>query len=96
MQGEVNLDWDSDNAVRELEPTPAGVLVDHSRGQDARLNAHLKAQAAAAQRAEADARSLQSGLKKLDLLEDRPRTLLQGLLKQDKTVGDKVLELLPW
>lgn len=96
MQGEVNLDWDSDSAVRELEPTPAGVLVDHSRTQEAHLSAHLNAQASATQRAEADARSLQSGLKKLDLLEDRPRTLLQGLLKQDKTFGGQTLELLPW
>lgn len=93
MQGEVNLDWDSDSAVKELEPTAAGVLVERAaKAGDARLKG---APITPAQRAEADARRLQSGLKKLELLDDRPRTLLQGLLKQDATPGG-TLELAPW
>jgi Ca-activated chloride channel family protein len=93
MQGQVNLDWDSDNAVKELEVTPAGVLVDRTKASgDARLKT---AAPSAAQRAEADARRLQSGLKKLELLDDRPRVLLQGLLKQDATQTEK-MELAPW
>lgn len=94
MQGVVNLDWDSDSAVKELAPTPAGVLVDRAApAQGARLQA---AAPTPAQRAEADARRLQSGLKKLELLDDRPRTLLQGLLKQDAASGGPALELAPW
>jgi Ca-activated chloride channel family protein len=93
LQGEVNLDWDSDNAVKELEATPAGVLVDRANTPgDARLKA---AAPSPEQRAEADARRLQSGLKKLELLDDRPRVLLQGLLKQDAKPGE-TLELAPW
>ncbi|MDP2787046.1 MAG: VWA domain-containing protein [Pseudomonadota bacterium] len=93
MQGQVNLDWHSDNAVKELEATPAGVLVDRTA---AAQGARLTAEQTPEQRAEADARRLQSGLKKLELLDDRPRVLLQGLLKQDAVMGDKPMELAPW
>lgn len=94
MQGQVNLDWDSDNAVKELDPTPAGVQVDRNRPAGA---ARLRAAAPSpAEKAEADARRLQSGLKKLELLEDRPKTLLQGLLKQDAASDGPAPELAPW
>lgn len=94
MQGEVNLDWDSDNAVKEFDPEPAGTLVDRNGpAVGARLNA---ATPTPVQRAEADARRLRSGLKKLEQLDDRPRVLLNGLLKQDAASRDTAVESAPW
>lgn len=94
MQGEVNLDWDSDNAVKEFESEPAGTLVDRAGPAGA---ARLKAAAPTpAQRAAADARRLQSGLKKMELLDDRPRALLKGMLKQDAASGGTAVESAPW
>lgn len=80
MQGLVNLDWERETAVREPETRPGGPQIDHSARADA---AHLTTEEAARRRIEADARLLASGLRKLEWLEERPRTLLRGLVKQD-------------
>lgn len=79
-QGQVNLDWESERAVRELEVTPAGAMV----GGGTAAGARLQEAAYRAGDVERAAASLQSGLKKLELLGDRPQALLQGLLRQDR------------
>lgn len=90
--GELNLDWNREGPVQEFERDPAGPQVDRNRAGGAQLTGEQ----AAARRAELDARRLQSGLAKLERLEERPRTLLRGLLKQDTPPAASGVELLPW
>jgi Ca-activated chloride channel homolog len=79
-QGEVNLDWDSERAVKELEATPGVAMVGGSTAAGARL----QGTSGAGSGAEAAAAHLQSGLKKLELLGDRPQAMFKGLLRQDR------------
>ncbi|MBI5330460.1 MAG: tetratricopeptide repeat protein [Betaproteobacteria bacterium] len=90
MQGVVNLDWERESAVKELATKPGGTLTDRTQADAAQLNAQAAAQAQVA----ADARRLQSGLRKLEWLQERPRTLLRGLLQQDR--GAAAQEGNPW
>jgi Ca-activated chloride channel family protein len=92
-EGEVNVDWDKELAMPESEPTEDTTLVEEGGGA---AGARLQGEAAAAHAASLDARRLQSGLRKLERLEERPRTLLKGLLKQDRTGDAQALELAPW
>lgn len=90
--GEINTDWDREGPIQEFAPTPGGLQGDRAAAAGATLNAEQ----AAAQRAELDARRLQSGLAKLERLEERPRALIKGLLKQDTPPDAGALELMPW
>jgi len=79
-QGEVNLDWDSELAVRELEATQSVAMV----GGTTAAGGRLQGTSGAGSAAEIAAAHLQSGLKKLELLGDRPRAMLKGMLRQDR------------
>jgi Ca-activated chloride channel family protein len=92
-EGEVNVDWDKELAMPESEPTEDTTLVEQGSGA---AGARLAGIAAAGRSVSLDARRLQSGLRKLERLEERPRTLLKGLLKQDRTGDAQALELAPW
>lgn len=92
-EGEVNIDWDRELAVEAFAAEPDQPLLDRSARPVA--GARLAGKPGAESRAEADARRLASGLKKMELLDDRPIPLLRGLLKQDAAdapAGD----LPPW
>ncbi len=83
-EGVVNLGWDSDAAVQDfaaeqLGPMTGGTAADGARRQGAAQD-HTDAVEIAAAR-------LQSGLKKLELLDDKPRELLKGMLRQDHVPG---------
>lgn len=90
--GEINIDWDREGPVQEFAPTPGGPRGDRASAAGATLDA---AQAAARQAA-LDARRLQSGLTKLERVEERPRTLVKGLLKQDTPPDAVSIDLMPW
>lgn len=92
-QGEVNLDWDKELAMPEFEPGEDATLVERGGGA---AGARLEGSAAAGRVLSLDARHLQSGLRKLERLEERPRTLLKGLLKQDRANAVQEMELAPW
>lgn len=92
-EGEVNVDWDKDLAMPESEPAEQATLVDKNGGA---LGARLAGAAAVGRQVSLDSRRLQSGLLKLERLEERPRTLLKGLLKQDRSNETQTLELPPW
>lgn len=79
-QGEVNLDWEGERAVRELEASEAGAMV----GGGMAARARLHGAGAGGSGADVGAARLQSGLKKLELLGDRPQAMLKGLLRQDR------------
>ena len=79
-QGEVNLDWESDRAVRELEAGESRSMVGGTTAPDGRL----QGSSSGATGAEIAAAHLQSGLKKLELLGDRPQAMLKGMLRQDR------------
>lgn len=91
-EGITSTEWDRETAVKEFERKETGTLIDKDKaaGQGARLDG-------AASRAvgvEADGRRLQSGLKKLELLHDKPTAMYQGLMKQDASSSS--MELPPW
>lgn len=90
-QGEVNLDWDSDRAVHELEATPSVAMVGGTTAAGAQLQG-----AAGSESAEQAAASLQSGLKKLELLGDRPQVMLKGMLRQDRITSPRQGVVEPW
>ena len=79
-EGVVNLDWDSERAVQELKADPAVAMV----GGNTAAGARLDGAGGEAGGATVDARRLASGLKKLELLGDRPRDLFKGMLRQDR------------
>ena len=91
-EGEVNTDWDRDIAVKEFERKEAGTLIDKN-GQAAR-GARLEGAAGSNGGVDADSRRLQSGLKKLELLNDKPSAMYKGMMKQD--ASGTTVELLPW
>lgn len=93
-QGQINLDWNRESAVQEFEPDPESPLID--RDGQAAAGARLNGAAAQARRVELDARRLESGLGKLPLLQDQPKAMLQGLLKQDRPAMGTPPELSPW
>lgn len=78
-QGEVNLDWESERAVRELDASEPLAMVGGGTAAAARLQG-----TSGSSSAELGAAHLQSGLKKLELLGDRPQAMLKGLLRQDR------------
>ncbi len=90
--GEVLLDGGREGPELEFDKGPAGPQVD--RGGAA--GAVLSGEQAAARQAALDARRLQSGLAKLERLEQRPRALLRGLLRQDTPPDATSVELSPW
>jgi Ca-activated chloride channel family protein len=92
-EGEVSVDWDKELAMPESEPAEDTTLVEQGSGA---AGARLTGEAAAARAVSLDARRLQSGLRKLERLEERPRTLLKGLLKQDRAGVGQDVELAPW
>ena len=79
-QGVVNLDWDSERAVRELETTPSEAMVGGTTAAGTRLLGERGGDGGA----ELAAARLLSGLKKLELLGDRPQAMFKGLLRQDR------------
>lgn len=91
-EGEANVDWDKELAMPEFEPPEDRVLAEQGEAAGARLQGQQSLGTAAP----LDARRLQSGLRKLERLEERPRTLLKGLLKQDGSHAAQDLELSPW
>lgn len=91
-EGETNVDWDKELAMPEFEPPEDSLLL----GQDDAAGARLQGGRVAGNQASLDARRLQSGLRKLERLEERPRTLLKGLLKQDSSRSAEDRELAPW
>jgi Ca-activated chloride channel family protein len=93
-EGQINLDWDRETAVQEFEPDPEPPLVD--RDGQAAAGARLSGEAARARQVALDARRLESGLGKLPLLQDQPKAMLQGLLKQDRSTTGTPPELPPW
>lgn len=91
-EGEASVDWDKELAMPEFEPPEGGLLAE--RGGAA--GAHLQGAQIAGAAVSLDARRLQSGLRKLERLEERPRTMLKGLLKQDSPHTAQDMELVPW
>ncbi|MDO9224566.1 MAG: tetratricopeptide repeat protein [Pseudomonadota bacterium] len=79
-QGEVNLDWESERAVRELAASESVAMV----GGGTAAGARLQGASGSGSGADIGAARLQSGLKKLELLGDRPQAMLKGLLRQDR------------
>jgi Ca-activated chloride channel family protein len=92
-EGEVNLDWDKELAIPEFEPGANTTLVEQGSGA---AGARKEDAATAGSSLSLDAHRLQSGLRKLERLEERPRTLLRGLLKQDRVGAAQDMELAPW
>ncbi len=90
-EGETNVDWDKELAMPEFEPPQNSMLVEQGNAAGARLQGGQTAGASVS----LDARRLQSGLRKLERLEARPRTLLKGLLKQNSS-QTQGMELAPW
>jgi Ca-activated chloride channel family protein len=91
-EGKANVDWDKELAMPEFEPPEGTLLAEQGDAAGTRLQGALPAGASAS----LDARRLQSGLRKLERLEERPRTLLKGMLKQDSTHTARDLGLAPW
>ena len=91
-EGQVNLDWDQERAVKEFEPVPFGPQV--NRNPRAALGAQGRGDAGGPSRAELDEQGVQSGLKKIELLSDRSSLLLKNLIRQD--AGSTSAELPPW
>jgi Ca-activated chloride channel family protein len=91
-EGETNVDWDKELAMPEFEPLEDTTLVEQDAGVE---GARLQGSQIAGASASLDARRLQSGLRKLERLQERPRTLLKGMLKQDGGAAQD-RELAPW
>jgi Ca-activated chloride channel family protein len=91
-EGQVNLDWDQERAVKEFEPVPSGPQV--NRNPRAAAGARGQGDAGGTSRAELDEQGVQSGLKKIELLSDRSSLLLKNLIRQD--AGSTPAELAPW
>lgn len=91
-EGEVNLDWDRELAIPESEPSEQTTLVERGNAAGAMHDGNL----IAGRLVSPDSRRLQSGLTKLERLQERPRSLLKGLLKQDRAGEAEALELPPW
>lgn len=91
-EGEANVDWDKELAMPEFEPPEDTLLAEQGDAAGARLQGAQATGAAVS----LDARRLQSGLRKLERLEERPRTMLKGLLKQDSSHTAQDMELAPW
>lgn len=92
-QGETSTDWDKELAMPEFEPPEDTLLKEPGDGvQGARLRGGQAGRTGVA----LDARRLQSGLGKLERLQEHPRTLLKGLLKQDRAGAPNEMELPPW
>ncbi len=92
-EGETNVDWDKELAMPEFEPPEDTLLAEQGSGAS---GARLQGGQVAGAGASLDARRLQSGLRKLERLEERPRTLLKGMLKQDSAGTAQDRELVPW
>ncbi len=91
-EGEVNVDWDKELAMPESESSEQAVLV-----EEAKAAVGAKHAGGTTERFfSPDSRHLQSGLLKLERLQERPRAMLKGLLKQDRAGETQVLELQPW
>lgn len=91
-EGEASVDWNKELAMPEFEPPEDGLLTEQSDAAGARLQGGPTIGTAVS----LDARRLQSGLRKLERLEERPRSLLKGLLKQDAVGAAQGTELAPW
>ncbi len=91
-EGEANVDWAKELAMPEFEPPEDNVLAEQGDAAGACLQGAQTRGASVS----LDARRLQSGLRKLERLEERPRTLLKGLLKQDSSHAAQDLERSPW
>lgn len=92
-EGETNVDWDKELAMPEFEPPEDATLVERQADVE---GARLQGTQTAGASVSPDARRLQSGLRKLERLEERPRTLLKGMLKQDSGGTAQDGELAPW
>ena len=77
----------------EFEPPEDTTLVEEDAGVG---GARLQGAQTAGASVSPDARRLQSGLRKLERLQERPRTLLKGMLKQDAGATAQDRELTPW
>jgi Ca-activated chloride channel family protein len=93
-EGRIDPDWDSGSVVQDLAPTADRPLIERA-GRNV-LGARLEAEAAAERQAAREALRLESGLRKLAVLQDQPRVLLQRLLLQDRPETPAVTGLSPW
>lgn len=91
-EGVTSTEWDREIAVKEFEQRPTGTLIDKDKASA--RGARLDGAGSSGNGVDADGRRLQSGLKKLELLNDKPTEMYQGLLKQD--ASGTAVELLPW
>lgn len=91
-EGVTSTDWDTELAMPEFEAPEDKVLTEQGEAAGARLQGTQTAGASVS----LDARRLQSGLRKLERLQERPRTLLKGMLKQDGSGAAQDGELAPW
>ncbi|NWG87952.1 MAG: VWA domain-containing protein [Hydrogenophilaceae bacterium] len=91
-EGVTSTEWDREIAVKEFERRETGTLVDKDKASG--RGARLEGSGSSRSGVDADSRRLQSGLKKLELLNDTPTAMYQGLLKQD--ASGTTVELLPW
>lgn len=91
-EGVTSTEWDREIAVKEFERSQTGTLVDKN-GHAAR-GAKLAGKADDSASIGADGGRLQSGLKKLELLQDKPTAMYQGLMRQD--ASPSTVELRPW
>ncbi|MEW6133323.1 MAG: VWA domain-containing protein [Pseudomonadota bacterium] len=91
-EGEASSDWDTELAMPEFEAPEDSVLAEQGEAAGARLQGARTAGTSVS----LDARRLQSGLRKLERLQEHPRTLLKGMLKQDSSGAAQEMELAPW
>jgi len=91
-EGIVNLDWDTDAAVQDFAAEAVGPMTGGKTADGARLQGLVNG----AGGAEVAAARLQSGRKKLELLNDKPRELLKGMMRQDRVPGAPNTESAPW
>ncbi len=80
-EGEVNLDWDAPTTDQGFEDQPAGVMADSGKANGASLRGTRSGGSGVG----ADDGRLRSGLKKLELLGDRPRQMLKAMMHQDQS-----------
>ena len=91
-EGRIQLDGQPANLPDEPEPAPLGVQLE--RGAPGTTGTRAQGVPASNQALTVDPRLAQSGLKKLERLEDRPTAMLKNLLKQDARHDDTVRS--PW
>ncbi|MBI3432739.1 MAG: VWA domain-containing protein [Hydrogenophilales bacterium] len=91
-EGRIQLDGQPANLPDEPEPAPPGVQLD--RSAPGTTGTRAPGVTASNQALTVDPRLAQSGVKKLERLEDRPATMLKNLLKQDARYDDT--ERPPW